>query len=101
MMVTSTSSLSPMTVTVMSSMRMRSSSLRSACMVEGALQTRGRSLRKLRRSAHHSVRELEAAIQAWIEAWNDNPRPFLWAKTADEILENLARYLHVINDSGH
>ena len=42
-MVTSTSSLSPATLTVMSSIRMRSSSLRSACVVDGASQTCGRS----------------------------------------------------------
>ena len=57
--------------------------------------------RKLRRSAHRSVRELEADIQAWIRAWNDDPRPFVWTKTADEILESIAGYLHLINDSGH
>ena len=57
--------------------------------------------RKLRRSAHNSVNELEADIQAWIEAWNKDPKPFVWTKTADEILENLARYLQRINDSGH
>jgi transposase len=57
--------------------------------------------RKLRRSAHNSVNELEADIQAWIEAWNEDPKPFVWTKTADEILENLARYLQRINDSGH
>ena len=57
--------------------------------------------RKLRRSAHRSVRELEADIQAWIRAWNDDPRPFVWTKTADEILESIAGYLQLINDSGH
>jgi transposase len=57
--------------------------------------------RKLRRSAHRSVAELEADIAAWVQAWNDDPKPFVWTKTADEILENLARYLHRINDSGH
>jgi transposase len=57
--------------------------------------------RKLRRSAHASVRELEADIRAWAGAWNDDPRPFVWTKTADEILENIARYLQLINDSGH
>jgi transposase len=57
--------------------------------------------RKLRRSAHNSVRELEADIQTWVSAWNDNPKPFVWTKTADEILENLARYIQLINDSGH
>jgi transposase len=57
--------------------------------------------RKLRRSAHHSVAELEADIRAWTDAWNQNPRPYVWTKTADEILESLTGYLQVINDSGH
>jgi transposase len=61
--------------------------------------------RKLRRSAHHSVAELEADITAWIETWNTAPKPFVWTKTADEILANLANYCtrlnHRINDSGH
>ena len=57
--------------------------------------------RKLRRSAHRSVAELEADLRTWIEAWNQHPKPFVWTKTADEILDNLARYLHLINDSGH
>ena len=57
--------------------------------------------RKLRRSAHNSVNELEADINAWIEAWNDDPKPFVWTKTADEILENLAGFLQRINNSGH
>ena len=57
--------------------------------------------RKLRRSAHRSVAELEADLTAWIQAWNDDPRPFVWTKTADEILDNLARYLRRINNSAH
>jgi transposase len=57
--------------------------------------------RKLRRSAHHNVAELEADIRAWTAAWNDNPRPYVWTKTAGEILENIASYLQLINDSGH
>jgi transposase len=57
--------------------------------------------RKLRRSAHRSVAELEADITAWIAAWNEEPRPFVWTKTADEILANLAGYLQLINNSGH
>jgi hypothetical protein len=56
---------------------------------------------KLRRSAHRSLAELEADLRAWIAAWNDDPKPFVWTKTADEILDNLARYLHLINNSGH
>jgi len=57
--------------------------------------------RKLRRSTHRSVAELEADITAWIQAWNEDPKPFVWTKTADEILANLAGYLHRINNSGH
>jgi transposase len=47
--------------------------------------------RKLRRSAHRSVAELEADLTAWVDAWNDDPKPFVWTKTADEILDNLAK----------
>jgi len=57
--------------------------------------------RKLRRSAHHSVAELEADLTAWIQAWNDDPNPFVWTKTADEILDNLAGYLQRISGAGH
>jgi transposase len=42
---------------------------------------------KIRRGVHKSVQALEADIRDWIENWNQNPRPFSWAKTADEILE--------------
>ena len=38
----------------------------------------------LRRSAHKSVTALTADLNAWIATWNDNPRPFVWHKTADE-----------------
>jgi transposase len=57
--------------------------------------------RKLRRSAHRSVTELETDIRKWINEWNKNPRPFVWTKTADEILDTLAAYCGLINDSGH
>ncbi|MFN2536193.1 MAG: IS630 family transposase, partial [Pseudonocardiaceae bacterium] len=45
--------------------------------------------------------ELEADIRKWINEWNANPKPFIWTKTADEILDNLASYCQRINDSGH
>jgi transposase len=57
--------------------------------------------RKLRRSAHRSVTELEADIRKWINEWNKDPKPFVWTKTADEILDTLAAYCQRINDSGH
>jgi transposase len=55
----------------------------------------------LRRGTHRSTKELEAAIRSWAANWNDNPRPFIWHKTADEILESLAAYCQRISDSGH
>lgn len=57
--------------------------------------------RKLRRSTHRSVAALEADVASWIEAWNDDPRPFVWTKTADDILKTLAAYCKRINDSAH
>ena len=48
--------------------------------------------RKLRRSAHRSVTELEADIRKWINEWNKDPKPFVWAKSADDILETTAEY---------
>jgi transposase len=57
--------------------------------------------KKLRRGAHRSVRQLNADIRAWIQSWNDDPNPFVWTKTADEILESIARYCNRINESRH
>ena len=57
--------------------------------------------RKLRRSAHRSVTDLEADIRKWINEWNKDARPFVWTKSADEILETLAAYCERIIDSGH
>jgi transposase len=54
----------------------------------------------LRRGSHRSVPELTASIQSWIDTWNDEPRPFVWTKTADEILAKIARYLQPIPNSG-
>ena len=47
----------------------------------------------IRRGVHTSVQALENDIRDWIATWNDNPRPFTWTKTADEILASLADYL--------
>jgi len=55
----------------------------------------------LRRGTHRSVAELERSIQHWIDTWNEHPRPFVWTKTADEILDTIATYCQRINDSGH
>jgi transposase len=57
--------------------------------------------KKLRRGAHRSVRQLNNDIRAWIETWNDDPKPYVWTKTADQILESIARYCDRINESRH
>ena len=55
----------------------------------------------IRRGVHTSVADLEDDIRQWIDTWNDNPRPFTWTKTADEILNSLAKYLARISDATH
>ncbi len=55
----------------------------------------------LQRSDHRSVQALERDIRAWVKAWNDNPRPFIWTKSAEEILTSLGRLLKRINGAGH
>jgi transposase len=57
--------------------------------------------KKLQRGTHRSVRALNTDIRAWIDTWNDNPRPYVWTKTADQILDSIARYCTRINDSRH
>jgi ABC-type oligopeptide transport system ATPase subunit len=55
----------------------------------------------LRRSDHRSVQALEKDIRDWVAAWNENPKPFIWTKTAEQILESLSRLLQRINGAGH
>jgi len=53
------------------------------------------------RSAHRSVGDLVASIRTWITNWNEDPKPYVWHKTADEILASLASYCQRITDSRH
>jgi transposase len=55
----------------------------------------------LKRGTHRSTKELEAAIAYWVDTWNEDPKPFVWHKSADEILDTLAGYCERISDSGH
>jgi hypothetical protein len=57
--------------------------------------------RMLQRGVHRSVTDLTTDITAWLDTWNENPRPFLWTKTADQILDTIHSYLERINDSPH
>ena len=59
------------------------------------------STRQIKRGTHRSTRELEQAIRAYLDTYNQNPKPFIWSKTADEILASLARFCSRISDSGH
>jgi len=52
--------------------------------------------KKLKRSAHCNVRELVADIESWAATWNDDPKPFVWHKTAERILERLAGYCQAV-----
>ena len=56
---------------------------------------------KIRRGAHKSVQALEADIRGWIKTWNEDPKPFVWKKSAEEILDSLARYLQRTSGAGH
>ena len=55
----------------------------------------------LQRSHHDTVQQLEADIRGWVKDWNTHPKPFIWTKSADEILESLGRLLKRISGAGH
>jgi transposase/transcriptional regulator with XRE-family HTH domain len=55
----------------------------------------------IRRGVHKSVQALEKDVRAWIETWNEDPRPFIWKKTAEEILDSLAKYIARISGGPH
>lgn len=57
--------------------------------------------RQLRRGVHRSTKELKAAIDDFIKHDNQNPKPFIWHKIADEILDSVAHFCERINGSGH
>jgi hypothetical protein len=48
--------------------------------------------KQIRRGVHRSTTELEAAITSYIEAVNTNPKPFVWTKSADDILATIKRF---------
>jgi transposase len=50
----------------------------------------------LQRGVYKNVQALEKDIRAWIKQWNEDPKPFVWKKTAEEILTSLAKYLQRI-----
>jgi transposase len=59
------------------------------------------SQRQIKRGTHRSTFELERAIRNYLSVYNEEPKPFGWTKTADEILDSLARFCKRTSDSGH
>ncbi len=57
--------------------------------------------KQLQRSTHRSTDALETAILGYLAHTNKNPKPFVWTKTADEILESVKRFCQRTSDSGH
>ena len=55
----------------------------------------------LRHGVHTRVADVDSDIRSWLDHWNQNPRPYIWVKTADEILTNLAKYCERISATGH
>jgi transposase len=59
------------------------------------------SERQIKRGTHRSTVELERAIREFVSVHNEEPKPFVWTKTADQILDSVARFCTRISDSGH
>jgi transposase len=57
--------------------------------------------KQIRRGVHRSTRALEDAIRHFLDANNENPKPFIWTKSADEILASIARFCERTSNSGH
>jgi transposase len=59
------------------------------------------SQRQIKRGSHRSTLELEKAIRSFLEIHNQDPKPFVWHKTADEIIDSVGRFCKRINESVH
>src|SRR4051812_2766925 len=55
----------------------------------------------IRRGVHRSVVALENDVREWIKNWNQDPKPFVWTKTAEDILQSLTKYIAKISGAGH
>ena len=53
------------------------------------------------RGDHRSVQALEADLRAWSADWNADPKPFVWTKPAEQILDRLGRLITRISGAGH
>lgn len=57
--------------------------------------------KQIRRGTHRSTQQLEKAIREYLDMYNENPTPFAWSKSADDILASIERFCLRISDSGH
>jgi len=55
----------------------------------------------LQRSVHHNIQTLERDIRSWAKTWNENPHPFIWTKTAEDILDSITRLMKRTTGAGH
>jgi transposase len=59
------------------------------------------TMKQIRRGTHRSTWELEQAIRRYLATYNDNPKPFNWTKSADDILRSIERFCLRTSDSVH
>lgn len=57
--------------------------------------------KQIKRGCHRSIQELETAIMAYIAHTNNAPKPFIWVKSAEQIIESVGKFCSQIYDSGH
>ncbi len=57
--------------------------------------------KQIRRGAHRSTRALEDAIRLYLAVYNENPKPFVWVKSADQILDSIRRFCLRTSLPGH
>ncbi|RJF95562.1 IS630 family transposase [Noviherbaspirillum saxi] len=57
--------------------------------------------KQIRRGTHRSTRQLEDAIRHYLKLNNADPKPFVWTKSADDILASIERFCLRISNSGH
>jgi hypothetical protein len=55
----------------------------------------------IRRGVHRSVVALENDVREWIKKWNEDPKPFVWTKTAEDILQSPSKYMAKISGAEH
>jgi|SRR5262245_40390977 len=57
--------------------------------------------KQIRRGVFRSTQQLEQTIRNYIDTYNEQPKPFVWSKTADEILASVARFCKRTSETGH